>query len=251
VQSAHIQDLQHHLNVKTWALQTLQREYDSLFRELEQHRTKLSSIESKLATSTVELSNQTEMKDQLHAQIASLESQVDELQKGRDEARRQSVANGAQYMRIMDMANRLQAQGLEDQKRWEGEKRELEGRIRILEEAMVTGQSVDAEMDNVDDGTDAGADAGGDKEGDNLPPCSQPENFNAHSAPFAASAKAASEMVSVLRAEVGRLRKRTKELEDALRGVKEDGAQVQEVARRLLEVGGRMEKGTGDTLRGQ
>jgi DNA repair exonuclease SbcCD ATPase subunit len=238
-QAAHVQELQHHVSVKTLAFQTLQREYDDLSQELERQRTKYAALEMKFEASDVDINYLTDEKERLHAQVASLESQVEGLQESREEARRQQVANGAQYMRIVEMANRLQAQGSEDKRRWDTERSELEQRIRILEEAMVTGHAVGT-------GLPAGADT---TTHSSSPPCSRPENFNPHLAPFAVSA-ASSETVNVLRTEIGRLRKRTQGLEEALQGVKQESVEVQAAAKQLLESGLRMEKGVQDTLGG-
>lgn len=231
-QSAHLQDLQHQISVKTLAFQTLQREYDSLLQKLERQRTKCATLEKKFEVSDVEINSLTDEKEKLQSQVAMMESQVEELQQSRDEARRQLVANGAQYMRIMEMANRLQAQGAEDKKKWEAERSELEHRIRILEEAMVTGTehpTQDAEhQSSVSPG-----------------PPSIVLAYNSIS-----SSSSQSETISVLRTEVNRLRSRTQTLETALQSMRQESISIQTAARQLVESSGKLENVAEGALRG-
>ncbi|KAF2000672.1 hypothetical protein P154DRAFT_192545 [Amniculicola lignicola CBS 123094] len=223
-QSAHLQDLQHQVSIKTLAFQTLQREYDSLLQKLERQRTKCATLEKKFEVSDVEINALTEEKEKLQSQITSLEAQVEELQQSRDEARRQLVANGAQYMRIMEMANRLQAQGADDKKRWEAERAELEQRIRVLEEAMVTGPTIE----NTDTQMDTGS----------SPP---PPIIQAHS-PSIGLSGSSTETINVLRTEIGRLRSLTLCLETALQTMKEESISIQAAARQLVHSGGKIEQ---------
>ena len=225
-QAAHLQDLQHQISIKTLAFQTLQREYDSLLQKLERQRTKCAALEKKFEVSDVEINSLTDEKEKLQSQVAALEVQVDELHQSRDEARRQLVANGAQYMRIMEMANRLQAQGADDKRRWEIEKGELEQRIRILEEAMVTG---------------------------NEQPTTAAHNISGASPSFSAvlpisSNSSSTETINVLRAEIARLRSRTQSLESALRTMKEESIRIQTAAQQLVESGGKIEEAWSGAL---
>jgi chromosome segregation ATPase len=222
-QSVHLQDLQHQISVKTLAFQTLQREYDSLLQKLERQRTKCAALEKKFEVSDREINDLTDEKEKLQAQIGAMENQVEELQQSRDEARNQLVANGAQYMRIMEMANRLQAQGSEDKKRWATEKAELEQRIRVLEEAMVTGLE--------------------------RPP-SQTSDLAAQTttSPYATTTSTSAETINVLRAEIARLRSRTQALESALRTMREESISIQAAARQLVDSGSRIERAVDGTI---
>lgn len=213
-QSTLLQEFQHQISVKTIALQTLQREYDSLLQKLERQRTKCATLEKKFEVSDVEINGLMDEKERLQAQIGAMEAQVEELQEGRDESRRQLVANGAQYMRIMEMANRLQAQSAEDKKRWDAEKVELQRRIKVLEEAMVTGTTSEGLDHN-----------------------STPSSILAHTSTAVSSS---TETINVLRAEVGRLRMRTQTLEAALNTMREEGLSVQAAAKKLMESGGKI-----------
>jgi chromosome segregation ATPase len=222
-QSAHLQDLQHQISVKTLAFQTLQREYDSLLQKLERQRTKCATLEKKFEVSDVEINGLTDEKEKLQTQIATLEAQAEELQQSRDEARRQLVANGAQYMRIMEMANRLQGQGAEDKKKWETERCELESRIRVLEEAMVTGtENTPPEAENIASDTTM-------------------TSAMALTHPTSSSGSSQSETINVLRAEVSRLRARTQVLEAALQTMRHESISIQAAAKQLVESGARLE----------
>ncbi|KAF2741305.1 hypothetical protein EJ04DRAFT_558031 [Polyplosphaeria fusca] len=229
-QAAHLQDLQHQVSIKTLAFQTLQREYDSLLQKLERQRTKCATLEKKFEVSDVEINTLTDEKEKLQSQVAALENQVEELQQSRDEARHSLVANGAQYMRIMEMANRLQAQGADDKKRWEAERSELEKRIKVLEEAMVMGTQRPAIETEQAMGT------------------SPPQSIiEAHNPTLASSSS--TETLNVLRAEIGRLRSRTHELETALQSMRAESISIQAAARQLVESGGKMEKAASGVQR--
>jgi chromosome segregation ATPase len=222
-QTTHLHDLQHQVSVKALALQTLQREYDSLLQKLERQRTKCATLEKKFEVSDVEINSLTDEKERLNVHVAMLEAQVEELQQSRDETRKQLVDNGAQYMRIMEMANRLQAQGAEDKKRWESEKAELRQRIKVLEEAMVTGTArptpivATAASDDI------------------------PSIIETHIMVQEPASSSGTETIRVLRAEIGRLRLRTQGLETALQTMKGESVAIQEAARILMESGGKIE----------
>ncbi|KAL5383929.1 hypothetical protein DPSP01_005729 [Paraphaeosphaeria sporulosa] len=224
--SAHsvlLQELQHQVSVKTIALQTLQREYDSLLQKLERQRTKCATLEKKFEVSDVEINSLTDEKEKLQAQVAAMEYQVEELQESKDESRRQLIANGSQYMRIMEMANRLQTQSADDKRRWDAEKSELQQRIKVLEEAMVTGTNSEH------------------------PSHSTPPSIVLAHTPGSTSSSSA-ETINVLRTEIGRLRIRTQSLETALHTMKEEGRSIQEAAKKLLESSCKIEQATQDAL---
>jgi predicted nucleic acid-binding Zn-ribbon protein len=225
VQSTRMQDLQHQISVKTLALQTLQHEYDGLLQKLERQRSKCATLEKKLEISDVEINNLTDEKERLNMQAATLEVQVEDLQNSRDEARRQLVANGTQYMRIMDMANKLQGQGAEDKKKWEAERTELEQRIHLLEEAMVTGTAQAPSS------------------------CASPGASSVvHTHETTMSSASQLEIINLLRTEVTRLRSRTQTLESALQTIRREGISIRTAAQKLVESSGRLESIAQDTL---
>lgn len=223
-QSAHLQDLQHQISVKTLAFQTLQREYDSLLQKLERQRTKCATLEKKFEVSDVEINSLTDEKEKLQAQVAGLETQVESLQESRNDARKQLVANGAQYMRIMEMANRLQGQGAEDKKKWEAEKIKLEHRISLLEQAMVVGPA------HAHPNTEVQAATG-----------SSQRAVSVSARILHSPESSQTETIILLRAEVGRLRTRTQTLETALQNMRRESISIQTAARQLVETGGRLD----------
>ncbi|KAF2488323.1 hypothetical protein BU16DRAFT_230923 [Lophium mytilinum] len=231
-QASHLQDLQHQVSIKTLAFQTLQREYDSLLQKLERQRTKCATLEKKFEVSDVEINSLTDEKEKMQSQLAGFEAQVEELQQSRDEARRQLVANGAQYMRIMEMASRLQAQGAEDRRRWEAEKAELEGRIKMLEEAMVVGTERPGPGEAVQSQPSSSSDV--------------PMASLGQMPPSVSSA----ETVAVLRAEIGRLRARTQSLETALQAMRDESVSIQTAAQTIVAAGGKMKEAIDTGLGG-
>ncbi|ORY19871.1 hypothetical protein BCR34DRAFT_582076 [Clohesyomyces aquaticus] len=229
-QAAHLQDLQHQVSIKTLAFQTLQHEYDNLLQKLERQRTKCATLEKKFEVSDVEINSLTDEKEKLQSQVTTLEIQVEELQQGRDEARRQLVANGAQYMRIMEMANRLQTQSAEDKKRWAAERMDLEQRIRILEEAMVTGTDRPATQREQSSASDYMGSI----------------TMEHATGPSSTAIPSSAETVNVLRGEIGRLRSRTQTLERALQTMREESISIQAAARQLVLASGNIEKAAQD-----
>ncbi|KZF25102.1 hypothetical protein L228DRAFT_265580 [Xylona heveae TC161] len=136
VQAAHLGDLQHQVSTKTLALQTLQQEHDNVLGALSRSRTRCAALEKKCQASESEFNSLAEERLKLQGQIENLDSQIEELMKSRDEARKQSVANGGQYMKIMAMAGKLEAQGSADRQRWKLKEEEWEKERCKLKEAI-------------------------------------------------------------------------------------------------------------------
>lgn len=134
--SAHVQDLQHQVSTKTLALQTLQREHDTLLAAFSRQQTSYSTLDKKTKVADIEIKELSEEKISLQSQVDSLEAQVEELFKSKEDAHQQSVASGAQYMKIMAMSSRLQAQSASDQKKWKAEKQEWETEKEALLEKI-------------------------------------------------------------------------------------------------------------------
>ena len=138
--STHLQDLQHQISTKSLALTTLQREHDQLLAAYSRMQIRCQTLDKKSQVSDHEINTLTEEKIRLQAQVEAFEVQIEELVKARDEAQKQTTANGAQYMRIMAMSSRLQLQGAEEAKRyrqdreaWERDREDLQLRIKDLE----------------------------------------------------------------------------------------------------------------------
>lgn len=138
--TTHMQDLQHQISTKSLALTTLQREHDQLLAAYSRMQIRCQTLDKKSQVSDHEINTLTEEKIKLQSQVEAFEVQVDELIKSRDEAQKQTTANGAQYMRIMSMSSKLQTQGAEEAKRykqdreaWDRDREGLQRRIEDLE----------------------------------------------------------------------------------------------------------------------
>ncbi|KAL1796577.1 hypothetical protein ACET3X_005117 [Alternaria dauci] len=224
IQSADLQDLQYQVSVKTFEFQALQREYDALLQSLERQKSKCATFEKKLEVSGIEINSLKDEKERLLAQVLAVEGQIEELQQSRDEARRQLVANGAQYVRIMDMANRLQSQSAEAKKIWELEKAGLEQRIRLLEEAMVAGTPTPTST--------AGTEQ---QPGTTLVPSSGDSTDTGNTI-----IPSQTEIINVLRSEISRLRTRTHTLESTVQNMRRESFSIHTAARKILDAGDKM-----------
>lgn len=138
--NTHLQDLQHQISTKSLALTTLQREHDQLLAAYSRMQIRCQTLDKKSQVSDHEINTLTEEKIRLQSQVETFEAQVEELVKARDEAQKQTTANGNQYMRIMAMSSQLQVQSAEEAKRyktdrdaWERDREGLQRRIEDLE----------------------------------------------------------------------------------------------------------------------
>jgi hypothetical protein len=145
VHNAHLQDLQHQISTKTLALQTLQREHDQLLGAFSRSQIRCSTLDKKSQVSDHEINSLTEEKIRLQAQVETLEAQVEDLIKAKDEVHRQTTADAAQWRQIVAMSSQLQAQGAEEAKRyrsdresWERDRDGLQRRITELESGKLT-----------------------------------------------------------------------------------------------------------------
>ncbi|KAI9693533.1 MAG: hypothetical protein M1820_009185 [Bogoriella megaspora] len=138
-QNAHLQDLQHQVTIKTLAHQTLQREYDSLLQKLERQRTKCATLEKKFEVTDAEINSLTDEKERLQIQVTAFESQIEEIQRAREEDRAQYATNITQYTKILEMSNRLQEQSAIETRHLANEKEELVAKVRALGGSSRTG----------------------------------------------------------------------------------------------------------------
>jgi len=176
--------------------------------------------------SDVEINTLTDEKEKLQAQVIALEAQVAELTQGRDEARRQLVANGAQYMKIVEMASQLQAQGADDRKKWDREKEELASRIRVLE-ASVSQTSLPALPREA-------VEAQSTEESEGM------EEIQIGQTTTPASSSVSDRAVESLRVEVINLKSRNEALENTLRTLRDESRFMQEAAQGVAGVGERI-----------
>ncbi|MCJ1438772.1 hypothetical protein MMC27_008162 [Xylographa pallens] len=232
--TAHLQELQHQLSTKSLAHQILQGEHDKLLAAYSRSQTRCATLDKKSQVSDNEINNLLEDRIRLQAQVDALEVQVDELQQSKNEAQKQSVASGSQYMQIMGMSSRLQAQAAADLKKWKSdrddwqkEKEFLLKKVAILE-----------------------ADA---QESTTLP-ASLPPNFTSNRQPPPGVAVEAtktnvgsgdvlmSTSVEVLRAEILKLRKGSREAENSLQCWRTDSLHLEEILGKLNIIGDRMKE---------
>jgi hypothetical protein len=81
-----------------------------------------AALDKKSQISDAEIINLSEDRDMLKIQAEGLEAQVEELQRIRDEAQKESAANSTQYLKIMSMSSVLEAQRTADQKKWKADR---------------------------------------------------------------------------------------------------------------------------------
>ncbi|KAI9839149.1 MAG: hypothetical protein M1819_003142 [Sarea resinae] len=243
-QAAHFQDLQHQVSTKTLALQTLQREHDNLLSAFSRSQTRCSTLEKKFQVSDAEINSLTEERIKLQGLVEGLESQVESLVRSRDEARKQSVANGGQYMKIMGMASKLEAQGAADRKKWKDkedewrkERDELKDSVKRLQEACEKHFGASGKMpQNIEFGKDPAS------LNQRLLPDSSPEHFKAENDVLNSNS------VDDLRSEVIRLRRKCHDLDAVLRDFKSEGHRIEQATQALGKVGTRIISKAADAM---
>jgi predicted nucleic acid-binding Zn-ribbon protein len=240
---AHLQDLQHQVTVKQLALQTLQREYDSLLQKLERQRTKSQALEKKFEVSDAEINSLTDEKERLAGQVQLLETQVEELQQARDEARKMGADSVTQYMKIVEMAGRLQGRGVDDKKSWEKERENLLSRISELE----GGPSQSSNFGQ------AGSISHGQQPFDGTQPFQTPtdveQGFGTHW-PGGSTPSFMQDDTATLKHEILNLKERISALESTLKSALDESKTIREAALSLASVGQRLQNSTNSALLG-
>ena len=138
--TAHLQDLQHQLSTRTLAYQILQGEHEKLMAALTRSQTRYETLNRKSQVSDAEINNLTEDRIRLQSELEVLEQQVEDLQQSRDDAYKETMSSGSQYMQIVARSSKLEAQSAVELKKWKAdrdswavEKEELLARIHKLE----------------------------------------------------------------------------------------------------------------------
>ena len=131
--SAHLQDLQHQVSLKSLALQTLQTEYATLLQKLQRERIKSQTIEKKTTVADQEVNDLTTRNEEMLEQIKSLEGQLQECERKREAERAEAAQEKDQWGRMLDMSGRLQHKNAEDRQRLASEKAELLQRLAAYE----------------------------------------------------------------------------------------------------------------------
>ncbi|KAI9817855.1 MAG: hypothetical protein M1827_000974 [Pycnora praestabilis] len=260
---AHFQDLQHQVSTKTLALQTLQREHDNLLSAFSRNQTRFAALDKKFQVSDAEINALTEEKIRLQASVEALEQQVEELVKSRDEASKQSVASRGQYMKIMEMASRLEAQGAQDKKRWRGEKENWDkeredaaSKIKMLEEEkqarlpvsilnseakeMGPDKSFSTSRPQTPHPSDILAFAASSE-----PSMKQQDPIGVAQPPVLLEEAQSSTSLTVLRTEITRLRQSCRDMGVALHELRSEGKRINDVVQQLGSIGQRVISRTG------
>lgn len=123
---AHLHELQQQIDTRTLAFETLQREHQNLLSAFSRSQSRVAMLDKKFVASEAEISDLNDGRLKLQAQIEALEAQVQEIQQIREDAHTQSITEGAQYMQIMAMSSKLQAQGASDSQKWKAEREQWE-----------------------------------------------------------------------------------------------------------------------------
>lgn len=124
--AAHIHTLQQHIDTRTLAFETLQRDHQILLSAFSRSQSQAAVLDKKLLASQAEISELNDGRLGLQVQITALEAEVQEIQQIREDAHTRSITEGAQYMQIMAMSSKLQAQGASDLHKWKNERGQWE-----------------------------------------------------------------------------------------------------------------------------
>lgn len=131
---AHTAALQHEVSVKKYALQTLQGEHDKLLAALRRSQTRARALEEKQVASDLEINTLAEERVRLLTQVQELEQSIADVSKSRDEFRQAAVKGGAQYVKIVRMASRLEMMAGEERREWKRKLEENKATIDALQE---------------------------------------------------------------------------------------------------------------------
>ena len=237
--TAHLQELQHQLSTKSLAHQILQGEHDKLLAAYSRSQTRCATLDKKSQVSDNEINNLVEDRIRLQTQVDALEAQVDDLQQIKDEAQKQSVASGSQYMQIMGMSSKLQAQAAADLKKWKTDRDDWQKEKEYLLNKVANLEA--------------------DVRGSKSPPAPMPPSFtSSRHSPGRASVESSktkidpdevlmSNSVEVLRAEIVKLRKSNHEAETSLQCWRTDSFQLEDILGKLNIIGDRMKERAMDT----
>lgn len=135
------QDLRQLLDAKTLAFESLQREHQHLVSAYSRSQSRITSLDQSCSASAAEINYLSDGRIRLGAYIETLEAEVRALQRLRDDINTQSITKGAQYMKIMAMSSKLEAQCVTDsltfkteRERWALEKKSFIKQIEDLED---------------------------------------------------------------------------------------------------------------------
>jgi hypothetical protein len=247
---AHTAALQHEVSVQKIAFSSLQGEHDKLLAAYSRSQTRASALEKKHNVSDAEIISLTEEKLRLQDQVISLERDVEDLSRSRDECRQSAVQEGAQYVEIVRRASQLEERTAEERKSWNILKAEMEKKIEALNRSGPK-EAVESSNDTPKvDGTDTPTTPPEPPTILKFEPMSEPssqvENQPADevaapeiSAPPPPPPPTASNQESAeeLHEEIRRLQRRCIEMEDTLRTVREESRSMEGIVEALSRAG--------------
>jgi hypothetical protein len=126
-------------------------EYDTLLATLRRSQTRARTLEDKQVASDLEINALSEERVRLLAQIADLEQNVLEISKSRDDFRQATVKEGAQYVKIVRMASRLEMMAAEERREWTRRLKESEeAKAQAYQKGLKAGHATAAAGSGVD-----------------------------------------------------------------------------------------------------
>ena len=132
IHSASSQNCNDNLNTDLSRSQNLQGEHDDLAVTLARAEKRIAILGRKCRASDAEISSLKKGNSILRAQVYSLESQLQRVQQSRDEAQQHSSTKDAQYVDIVAMASKMQAQSHMETQKWRAQKSEWEQEKQVL-----------------------------------------------------------------------------------------------------------------------
>lgn len=109
VASHHIASLERQVSLTSLSLQSLRDEHTSLLQKWHRERTKTQTIEKKCQITDAEINDLSAKNDELTEQIKSLESQLVEVERKREDESRSAARDKDQWRRMLEMSDRLHA----------------------------------------------------------------------------------------------------------------------------------------------
>lgn len=227
---AHSAALQHEVSVQKIALASLQGEHNKLLAAFSRSQTRASALEKKHQVSDTEIISLTEEKLRLQSQVTELEKDIEELARSRDEYRQAAVQGGAQYVEMIKKASRLEEMADEERKAWAQLKTEMEQRI----------ESLMARTHQKDGTNSSHISHAGYRElpvdDINTPPSSIEGQSSLKAEPaidMASISYSTQEPDIELKEEIRHLRNRCAEAEDALRTIRDDSRNMEDIVEAL------------------
>jgi len=206
--------------VRTLAFQSLQSEHNNLLAAFSRSQTRASALERKHAVSDLEVNNLTEERIALQAKVLELEQNVEDLSRSRSQARQVAVQEGAQYVKIVKMASRMEELAMKERKNWNNMKADMEQRIQMLESAR------------------------GSRDANTLRQGAEAESSSAAESRFQETGGSVhgdeSELIRELKMEVARLKAQCHEFETALLNIRTESQALESSIETLGETGKRI-----------